>query len=162
MVAALVQDLRVDLVSQDPEVARPRDVGDLADHALRQHPAGRILGTVEDDELRAVGDERPQLVEIGVEVVLLAQHQRHGLRAAERDHRRIDREAGVREDRLVARIEEREHREEHDRLRAGRDDDLSGVHREVAGLVQVRGDGFPQLRHARRRGVVGLASLERR
>src|SRR5712692_6812502 len=117
----------VDLVRQHPEVARSRDVGDVPQDALREDAAGRVLGAVEDDELRAVGDEGLELVDVRVEVVLLAQSERHAHGAGEADHRRVAGEARAGVDGLVARVEEREHRVEHDRFRSGRDDDLPGI-----------------------------------
>ena len=67
-----------------------------------------------------------QLVDVEPEIALLAQRNRHRLRAQEVDHRLVNGEAGIGIDDLVALFHQRQHGEEDDRLAAGNDDHFIG------------------------------------
>ena len=62
-----------------------------------------------------------QQVEIEGEAALFDQRNRHRRRAQEADHRFVNRESGIGIDHFVARLEQRQHGEEDDRLAAGHD-----------------------------------------
>ena len=159
---AVVHQLAVDLVRKDPEIALARDGRDVADRVTREHATRRVVGTVEDEHLGPRIHEPAELVDIGLEAVLLPKRKRHAARPGEIDHRRVDGEAGVGIDRLVAILEESQQGVEHDRLRARGDDHLPRIGSDAAPLLQIKRDRFTQLDHARRLGVMGLASFERR
>ena len=73
---------------------------------------------------------------VEAEAALLAERQRHRRRAREAHGRLVDREARIGVDHLVARATGREHREEEERLGAGRDDDVLGIDRDAARVGQ--------------------------
>src|SRR5207245_6946638 len=79
-VLSVVHELAVDLVGEDPEITLARDRGDVADRFARAHATGRVVGAVEDEDLRSRADEAAELIQILLEVVLLAQRQRHSAR----------------------------------------------------------------------------------
>ena len=161
-VRAVVHELAIDFVGKHPEVALARVTGDLTDRLVRQHPARRVVGAVEDDHLRAIGHQVPQLVEVRLEVVALAERKGHATRTREIDHRGVDGKAGVRVDRFIARVEQGEQCVEHDWLRARRDDDLRRIDGEAAPRPQICGDRVAELDDTGGWRVVRLAPLERR
>src|SRR6266511_2034814 len=160
-VLALVERLAVDLVAEDPEIPLARDARDLADRRAREDRARRVVRAVHDDRLRPRRDERAQLVEVWVESVPFAERKGHTARPGELDHRGVDGEARIGIDGLVALLEQREERVEHDRLRTGRDDDLPRIDAQSAVLAEPPRDGLAQLDHPRGGRVVRLAALER-
>ena len=90
-VLAVVAEAVVDLVAQHDEVVLDRQRGDPLAVVPREDAAGRVLRRVDDEHPRARGDERAELVDVGAEVVLLAQRQRDRLGADELDQRSVDR-----------------------------------------------------------------------
>ena len=116
---------------------------------------------IDDDQLGAVGHQRVEFVRVEAEVLLLAQMQRNRGRTGEVDHRLVDREAGVRVDHLVARADQRQDDEEHDRLAAGRDDDPLRTDVDAARAADVVGNRLAQLGNSGGRGVVRLSGPQR-
>ena len=123
---ALVKELAVDLVREHGDPARGGERGNALELAPVEHASGRILGGVDDDEARALRHAPLEQVEVEAEAARLEQRDGDGHAADEVDDRLVDRESGVRVDDLVPLADERQDREEHDRLRAGRHDDLVG------------------------------------
>src|SRR5207302_2576844 len=156
---AVVDELAVDFIGQHPEIALPSDRRDVADRLPRQDAPCRIVGAVEDENLGPRSHKPAELIQIGLEGILFAERQRYSARTGEVDHRRVDRKAGIRIDRLVAIVEQGEQGVEHDRLRARCDDHLPRIYADPATLFQVKRDRLAELDHARRRRVMGLAAL---
>ena len=77
------------------------------------------------------------------------------------DHRFVNREAGVGVDHFVARLQQRQHGEEDDRLAAGDHRDVLRAHLNSAGARDVGGDGLAQFGLALGRTVMGPALVER-
>ena len=146
---ALVDDPAVDLVGQDDEIVAQRELGDPDDVLAGEQAAGRVGRRVQDEHPGPLRDERLELVQVGPELVLHPDRQRHDGPAGEPGHRLVDRVAGVRDDDLVARLDEREHRVVHDRLGAGRDDDVVGADRDVLPGRDVGRDRLAERREAR-------------
>jgi hypothetical protein len=110
---------------------------------------------------RAGRDEGGKLVGVQAEPVRLANRDRDR-RAADPVHQRfVDGVARIRNDDLVAVVDERLDRVEHDALAAHRDEDGFGSDREALASGGVVGDRGPQLGNAGVRRVVGLALVER-
>ena len=100
-------------------------------------------------------------VEIEGKPAALLERHRHGLRAEEVDHRFVDREAGIRVDDFVARLEQREHGEEDDRLAARHHRDMLRPDLDAARPRDIRRDRLAQLGKALRRAVVRPAVVQR-
>ena len=77
-------------------VARALEVGE------RDHASGRILGRVQDHELRPLAEKALELGGIEAEAAILPKRQGHRGRACEPDGRLVDRKAGIGIDHLVA------------------------------------------------------------
>ncbi len=120
-----------------------------------------LFGELTMIEPRARADEPREVVRVRVVAQLLAQAHGHRRRSREPDHRLVDGEAGVRVDDLVALFREREDREEHDRLAAGRDDHAGRGQLVVEPLPHVRRDRLAHLGDAGRRHVVRVPRVER-
>ena len=152
----------IDLVGEHRAAGVAHDhLGDALEVRARERAARRIARAVDDHELRPRGDELLEVRRVEAVVVVDGQHVRHGRAAGELHHRAVDGEARIRQDHLVALADEREDREEHDRLRAGRDDDLVGVRRHAARRGEDVGDRRARLRDAGRLHVVRVALAER-
>jgi hypothetical protein len=124
---AVVDHLRVDLVREHPGAAvREKRRGRLR-LLGRERAARRVLGRVEDDELRPRAQARLEVGDIEREVALLEQRQRDRRGARPADRRLVDREARVGVDDLIARIARRENREEEERLGAGPDEHVRRI-----------------------------------
>ena len=160
LVFALEDQPAIDLVGEHHEVALADGLGDVAQITPGQHPAGGIMGRVQDDELGAVGDERGQFVHVQAEVHLLAQADGHRLGPQEADHGLVDGEAGIGIDDLILFFHQRQHGEENDGLAAGDNDHLVGGDGDVPGGGDVLGDGLAQLRQPGRGPVVGPALVQ--
>ena len=141
---AVEQQPAVDLVGQDHHVAVADGSRDLLDVAALENSARGILRRIQNDELRAVVDERRQFVYVEREVALLAQLDRHGAPADVMNHRFVNREAGIGIDDFVAFIDEREDREEDDRLAAGNDHDFVRRDFHTAGAADIFGHSLAQ------------------
>ena len=128
---------------------------------MRNYASARVVRGVDDDQFRSIGDLRLQVVDVCRKPGFFVQRQRDRGAAGEVDHRLIDREARVRVDHLIALFDQGEHGEEHDRLAAGRYDDVVRV--DVVALAP----GY-ELRHSlagfrqtRRRPVVRKPVVDR-
>src|SRR5438876_1936556 len=157
---ALVEELAVDLVGEHRDPERARDLRHPLDLRPREDAAGRVLRRVDDDQLRLPADPLLEEPEVEAEPRLLQERNRHRHPAHEVDDRFVDGKAGVRVDHLVAAVDERHDREEHDRLRAGRDHDLLRSDGRAAGGRDVPGDRRAQLGESGRRPVVGRPRVE--
>ena len=157
VVLALVDEAPVDLVGQHHQVIGHGDRGDALKVLLREYRASRVVGAVEHEQASARGDQRPQLIEVDAEVVGGAQWDGDGHGAHEAGHRLIDGEARIRHDHLGAGFGQRQHRECHDGLGTGRDDDTVGTHLDTAAAAEVGRDGLAKRRDTERWGVVRVA-----
>ena len=70
---ALVQHLRVHLVREHPSAAVREQCGCARDLLRRERATRRVLGRVDDDELRALPEPRLEVAEVEREVTLLEQ-----------------------------------------------------------------------------------------
>ena len=124
---AVVDEPRVDLVGEHPDLRMPReDLGDRVEIARAQHAAGRIVRRVENQQPRLRRDLRFELGRIEREVARLAQVDRHRHRAVGDDLRFVDRKSGDRIDHFVAGavVGDRRDRVGDERLGARADDDV--------------------------------------
>ena len=101
-----------------------------------------------------------EFVGVEAEVVVLGQAQRDRRAAGVAGHRLVDREARIGVDDLVALVDQRQKRIEHDGLRTRRHDYVGGVDVEAAPDRGVTCDGLAQNRQAERRRVVRKAVVE--
>src|SRR5262249_5465365 len=86
----------VHLVGEHGQIVALRDVRDRLAIRAGERAAARVVRRVDDEQLRAVGDQPFQLVGVDTELVALAQWYGDRLRARERGNRLVHREAGVR------------------------------------------------------------------
>ena len=161
MLELAVDDLGVDLVRENHQVAFDGEPGDEFDVLFGQHAAGRVLGGVDDQQPGFVGDQGRQLLEVHPEVALLAEPDRDRLRLDEADQRLVDGIAGVGEDHLVAGLDAAQEREEEHVLGAGDHHHLERLDVGSEATVQEVGDRLPDLEDAPRRGVVGVVGVHR-
>ncbi len=151
----------VDLVAHDPDTCLLGDGRELAEVLLAEHRAHRIRRRVDDDAARARRDGGPHLVRPETERVLGTHRHRHGHSAEECDVVGIRRIAGVRDDDLVARIEQGAEEQQHRRRRALAHDDVLGVDVDAVRGIEVERYGLAQARQAERLRVAGVAVLHR-
>ena len=135
-------EVLVDLVGDDDQVALDRHVGDEVELLAVEHLAGRVVRRVEQDQPGGRRDRRAQLV--GVEPVparrVGAQQHRHGPRPGQRDARLVAVVHRLEHDDLVADVEHAEQGAGERLGRAGRDEHLGvGVVLEAVEAALVRG-----------------------
>ena len=161
MLRAVVQDPPVDLVGEDPQVLPDRDIGDSFDVRSRQDATGRVRRRVDDQQPGPRGDEAGEFVH--VETKVIRHPDRHGdrSRAHEARQRLVDRVPGVRDEHLVAGIDETEDAVQHHSLATDRHEHLRRVGGDALPRGDIDGDRFAQGRDAWERRVVGLALVER-
>src|SRR6266851_7514193 len=158
-VVEAVHELAVDLVGDDEQVMLLRELADEVDVFLRQHAAGRVLRSVDDDHSCPRRDERRELVEVHAKRALFAQPHRLRHSSDEVHLRRVRGIAGVGQDHLVSRLDGREQGEEEDVLRAGHQDDVVGVNLGLEHPGDEAGDRFARLVDPARGRVVRVAVL---
>ena len=145
---ARVEESAVDLVGQDDDVALAGDVGNGFQVGAGEHAAGRVVGRVDDDQPGLAGDQRAELVGVEAKAAFFAERHGHGGGADEADHALVDRKAGVGIEDLVARVDQGQDREEHDRLTARGDHHVRRVDVQAAPAFQVARDRLAQLGQA--------------
>ena len=146
----------VDLVGDDQEVGRDRDLGDRRQFGRTQHGAGRIVRRVQHQRPGARCDRTPQRVDVEREAAAVG-HQRHHdpLGAGHRHHRRVGVVERLDQDHLGAGLDQTEHGR-GDRL-GGADGDQHLGRRVVGDVVlplALSGDRLPQRRNADARRVL--------
>ena len=155
------EHLRVDLVGEHPCVGLGDQRGGARDVLRRQRSTRRVLGRVEDDELRPRPEPLCEILGREREVALLEKRQRNRGRPHPADRRLVDREAGIGIDDLVSRVAGGEDAEEEERLRTGSDENVLRADVDSAGLREVLRGRLAQLRDPRGRAVVRLAGAQR-
>src|SRR5208282_6501973 len=135
--------------------------GNLLNVCPLHDPAGGVMGRVQDDQFRAIGNEGGEFVDIKGEIAILAQLDGDRLATYVVDHRVINREAGVGINNLISFINQSQHREENDRFASGHDYYFFGGNFHTAGAANVVGNGLAQFGEARRGTVVGPALVQR-
>ena len=141
VLAAVVDDAAVDLVAQHHDLGMLREARrELVDLALRDRPAGRVGGRVEDDEAGRGGDVGEHRVGVEGEVLALEERDRDRFRAAVLDDRLVDGKAGVGVHDFRAGLPEHEDREEHRDLAARHDHNPRRVHLHPAAGRDIRRD----------------------
>ena len=127
-----------------------------------EHAAGRVGRRVDDEEPRPGRDQRGQLVDVEPEVVGHPDRDRDRRRADEAGQRLVDRVAGIRDEDLVAGVDQAEDRVQHHALATDRDEDLERLDREALARGGIGGDRLAQGRDPGERRVVRRAGVERR
>ena len=155
MGGAVVEDLVVDLVGEDDQLVLPGDLDDALQHVIRIQRPGGVVGVDDDDGLRALGDLRAHVVQIGQPAGALVAHVVHGRAPREAHGRRPQRIVGGGHQHLVAGIEQRVERQ-HDQL-AHAVADVDVVDRHTANALELRivHDGLAGREQAPGVGVAG-------
>ena len=154
---ALEHDVFVRFVGDDPEVVRPRDVGNLLEIRACEHAAGRIARRVDVEDFRLRRDLPAELVEVPLPSERLAQRTRHRNSARREDVARDRRPLGVGNDHLVARLEQRLTDDVQGMDPAVCDEHvLDVVDRNVVLVPQLGGNQLAETRNAGRLHVMGL------
>ena len=161
MLLSVVQDPAVDLIGEDDEIVADRQVGDGLQVGSGQDAARRVRRGVDDEHPRPRRDEGRELVEIDPEVVLHPDRHGNRRRTDEPGQGFVDRVARVRDEDLVAGVDQPENGIEHHALAADRHEHPIWRHLEALPGGRVLGDRFAELRDPRIRGVVGCPVIER-
>jgi hypothetical protein len=135
----------VDLVGDDDRVMALGQLGDEGADLRREYRARGVVGIVDEDRARTVGDSRRQLVEIGLKTgPPQANGHEAGVRQADRGGVRVV--EGLEDHDLVARFEKCEEGRRQRLRRAGGDEDLvlRVPRKTVEALLMLR-DGVPQI-----------------
>ena len=162
VLGAVVHDAAVDLVGEDPQVVRDRPARRSARGRSRVStpPVGlagelmtrsRVRGVISEAS-SSTSSRKSFAIRIGIGT---------GVAADEAGHRLVDRVARVRDDDLVARVDEAEDRVQHHALAADRHEDLERLDREALARRGVGGDRLAQRGMPGERRVVGRAGVER-
>ena len=158
---AIVVEPAVDLVADNDEIVFDGDPGDCLTVLAPEHASGRILWRVHDQQAGARRDQRAQLFGVGPEVVALPHRKRNRSRADELHQRAIDGISRIRDDHLVARLHQRQEREQQQVLASRRQHDVLHARGHSRRACHVAGGRLPNLGDAARRGVVRRAILDR-
>ena len=161
MLLPVVDELFVDLVGDDIELAADRQARDLLQLSAVPDAAVGVVGRVENEHLRAFGHIGQQILRLGDEALArrAGHHHRHAARQA--DHLRIGHPARRGDDHLVAGVEQRAQRQEQRGLCAVGHDDLAGGIRQAVVAAQLVADCGAQLQRAGCSGVFGQAHIQR-
>ena len=156
----VVDELFVDLVGDDVEAALHGQIGDGLKLRAAPDAAVGVVGRVDDERLRPVGDVGTQHVGGDDEVVLLAAAHHHRHAAGHAHHLGIAQPAGRGQKHLVAGIEQHAQGCEDGLLRAAGDDHLRG--RVVHAVVQMElfADFLAQIQRARHGRVARDARVD--
>ena len=160
IVDALVEQLRVHLVGQDPAVVVGEDAGDLDVQLAVECAARRVGGRVQNHHPRPRREPLRQVVRREREVRLLGDRKRHRRGARPVDRRLVDRIARVRVDHLVAFARNGEHAEEEEPLGARCHQHAGRVDGHAARAGEVLRSRLAQLGKARGRAVVRVTLAE--
>jgi hypothetical protein len=101
--------------------------------AIRPISAGGILRGIQNHELGSWREAIAEQVEVEGEAASFLQGNRHGPGAEKPDHGFIDGETGIGINHFIARLDERQQGEEHDRLAARHHGDVARLDRNAAG-----------------------------
>src|SRR6266496_4500809 len=143
---ALEDETAVDLVAQHHDVAVADRARDAIDVFLLQYATGRVLRRIQNDQLCPVVDQPRELIHVEPEIQLLAQSDRHSIRADVIDHRLVDWESGIGVDDLITFFHKRKNAKKDDGLTAGNNDHFFGRNIYPARLTHVLSDDLAQLR----------------
>ena len=152
MLAAVVDELFIDLVGDDVELLFHGQRGDLLKRFTRDHAAEGVAGAVEDKHLGLVGDARRDLLGADDEAVLVVAGHEHRHAAHHLHHLGIADPVGRGDEHLVARVAEGE-RNVQDTLLATNEglDFRSPVKIHVIPSLVITSHRLAQLRDAHRR-----------
>src|ERR1700732_5315822 len=159
-VLALINKAAVDFVRQNKNVAVADGLRHFRNVCLGEHTAGRVVRRVQDDQLRAVGNQRCQFFDIYEKCTFFAQRNRNRLAERILDHRLVDGEAGIRVDDFISRINQCQDREENNRLAAWHYNNFFAGNQHAAGAADVVGNRLAQIRETGGGTVVGPAFVE--
>ena len=158
----VVHDLLVQLVGDDDQSRmRPHYVGDGGQGLGLDDPGGGVVGRDQDQQLGLAGYGRLDGLRLQLEVLLLDGGHVDDVPSRHGDVGRVRHVVGSGQQHLVAGIQQGLEAHRHGLLGAGGDQDLRlGVVLEVVVLLELAGDGLPQLDHPPRRRVADVAGVE--
>ena len=158
---AVIDDGVIRLVGENPQVMLLHDLRNRAHIRLAHHRTRRVAGGVDDNRLRL---RRDALLDVGrrhVEAVLLVSRHRHGNRAHDLRLTIVVGKARIRDQNLIARIQQRQHAQRQTLQSAhGHDHVLRLVARPVALLISL-GNRLAQHRQTGIRRIVRVILVER-
>ena len=160
MRGAVVEDVLVDFVTENVEVAALRDGCDIVEFLLGQHSPGGVAGGTDHDQFGLLTDVFFQLLGADTEVVGGWEGDVYGDAAVQPHHRRIGHPGGVEDHDLVAFIERGGQRCVDGPFASGRDHQLVGQSPHVVLALQFGADCVQQLRFAEGGRVVGVAGCD--
>ncbi len=161
MVEAVVDELGVDLVDDDPAVVIREHVRQGAQIFTAIGAAGRVRGGAEDDRLGFGRQRCAQHLGVEAKARLLRRLDDHRLGASDADLLGVAHPVRRGDDDLVARIEERHRQVEEGVLRAHRDDHLGGLVPHPASPLARGTHRVDELGHPLGRRVARRALLDR-
>ena len=140
-----VREVLVDLVGDHPHAALDRPLPDRRDLGGCVDRAGRVVGAHEQQDLRALGAGRFELIDGDLEPGLVGGLDHHRRTTRERDGLRVGRPVRGRADHLVARVAQHRERGEHGVLAAVGDEHLAALDAVAAVAQRLGGDRLLQL-----------------
>ena len=149
MLAAIVNELFIDLVGDDVELLFHGEGGDLLERFARDHAAVGVAGAVEDQRLGLVRDALFDLLGANDEAVLVMAGHEHRHAAHHFHHFRVADPVGRGDEHLVAVVDEHAQRRKERLLGAAGDDDLRNIVGKAVVLEEFLRDGLAQGERAR-------------
>ena len=157
---AVIVEVLVDLVGDDPHVVLHGPLADRADRLATPHGTGRVVRGGDDDGLRALGPGGLDGGDVGLETTVGASEHLDRFAAGQLDGLRIARPERRGNDDLVAVIEQHLEGFVHGLLAAVGHHDLIGIDL-IAGIAQhLSRNRFAQLGQARRRRVLVILRVK--
>ncbi|MNH04300.1 hypothetical protein D3C79_635910 [compost metagenome] len=159
-VLAVVQQLAVDLIGDQPQVMGNAQLGQRLPGSARQAGAGGVVRAVQGQGAGLAGDARGDIFGLDPEAVLRAHRHRDHRGATGAEHRLIGDVHGLGDNHFVAGVEHALGHAEQRTLGPGQHRHLIGGGRLAAALLMPAGNGLAQGQLAAYVGVMGVAVLQ--